>query len=87
VLWDGYARLERQRDNIQSARTVYVTALQAARARTQVAASVTNEDEAELWASWAEMEWEAGNAARCLAVLALPWQDDIGSLGKTDCQF
>ena len=28
-------------------------------------------DEAELWASWAEMEWEEGNDERCLEVLVM----------------
>lgn len=28
-------------------------------------------DEAKLWASWAEMEWEDGNDKRCLEVLIM----------------
>ncbi|WVQ97651.1 hypothetical protein IAU59_004765 [Kwoniella sp. CBS 9459] len=69
LLWDGYARIERQRGNVSAARTVYVTALQAA------AATRSNEpkteDEIDVWASWAEMEWESGEDNRCLEVLLM----------------
>ena len=63
VLWDGYARLERRRGNVAAARAVYATAIKAAKA------SLADEDEIELWASWAEMEFEENDEARCLEVL------------------
>jgi hypothetical protein len=67
VLWDGYARLERQRGNVKAARGVYATTLQAARlSRSQ--AGDASEDEVDLWAGWAELEWEAGDVPRCQAV-------------------
>ena len=51
LLWTGYAQLERQRGNIQAARVVYATALQSG-------AESDEEDRRDLWASWAEMEFE-----------------------------
>lgn len=72
ALWDGYARLERQRGKITAARQVYVTAIQSAMARIQESNDENLQlDEAELWASWAEMEWEEGNDERCLEVLVM----------------
>lgn len=72
ALWDGYARLERQRGKVAAARQVYVTAIQSAMARMQDSNDENLElDEAELWASWAEMEWEEGNDKRCLEVLVM----------------
>ncbi|WRT64373.1 uncharacterized protein IL334_001305 [Kwoniella shivajii] len=69
LLWDGYARLERQRGNMSAARTVYVTALQAAiTVRSDDSAS---EDELDLWAGCAEMEFENGEEARALEVIVL----------------
>ncbi|WVF70250.1 hypothetical protein IAT40_005039 [Kwoniella sp. CBS 6097] len=69
LLWDGYARIERHRGNVAAARTVYVTALQAA--RTARGHGPKTEDELDIWASWAEMEWEIGDDIRCLEVLIL----------------
>ncbi|WVQ61954.1 uncharacterized protein L199_000087 [Kwoniella botswanensis] len=69
LLWDGYARLERQRGNIPSARTVYVTALQAAIAVRSY--GVVTEDELDLWAGWAEMEFENAHEVRALEVVVL----------------
>ncbi|WWD09643.1 hypothetical protein V865_007771 [Kwoniella europaea PYCC6329] len=69
LLWDGYARLERQRGNIPSARTVYVTALQAAIAVRSY--GVVTEDELDLWAGWAEMELEDADEVRALEVVVL----------------
>lgn len=72
ALWDGYARLERQRGKTAAARQVYVTAIQSVMARIQESDDEDLQlDEAELWASWAEMEWEEGNDARCLEVLVM----------------
>ncbi|WVQ77105.1 hypothetical protein IAR50_006788 [Cryptococcus sp. DSM 104548] len=71
LLWDGYARLERQRGNVEAARTVYVTALQAAlQARSD---GGKTEDEMDLWAGWAEMEFEEGQGerGRCLDVVVM----------------
>ncbi|OCF42136.1 hypothetical protein I317_04107, partial [Kwoniella heveanensis CBS 569] len=69
LLWDGYARIERQRANVSAARTVYVTALQAAKATRRD--EVKTEDEVDIWASWAEMELDSRDNARCLEVLVL----------------
>ncbi|OCF54309.1 hypothetical protein L486_08223 [Kwoniella mangroviensis CBS 10435] len=69
LLWDGYARLERQRGKVSSARTVYVTALQAAIAVRSY--GVVTEDELDLWAGWAEMEFEIADEARSLEVVVL----------------
>jgi hypothetical protein len=81
VLWDGYARVERQRGNFAAARAVYATALQAARSLRPGVLVSSDEEQAELWASWAEMEWEQGDEARCLAVVLLPMQESLDGLG------
>ena len=83
ALWDGYARLERQRGKITSARQVYVTAIQSVMARIEESNNVDLQlDEAELWASWAEMEWEEGNDERCLEVLVMAAGMQQQALGK-----
>ncbi len=79
MLWDGYARLERQRGNIPAARAVYVTALQSA---VSDPATEPNEDIIELWSAWAEMEWEEGEEVRCLEVLVMAAGLDTSRLGK-----
>lgn len=76
-LWDGYARLERQRNKIEEARQVYVTALSMYRtfsARDQI-------DGPLLWRSWAEMEWEEGKAVLALKVLVAAAVDEELDLG------
>ena len=85
VLWDGYARLERQRGHVTAARAVYVAALQAARASQQMNSSgevVLSEDEEELWSAWAEMEWEDGEESRCSEVLVMAAGFDLDKLGE-----
>lgn len=65
ALWDGYARIERQRGKVEDARQVYVTALSmypSFDAKDQVDAPL-------LWRAWAEMEWEEGFEGLALAVL------------------
>lgn len=81
ILWDGYARLERERGNVKAAREVYKTALQAARALRPEQGTKT-EDETELWAAWADMEWERGENSTCLAILiaATVGDGDIGEI-------
>lgn len=80
VLWDGYAWLERQKGNIAAARMVYATAMQAASTSDD---PNRVEDRRELWASWAEMEFEH-DEKRCLDVvlmgagLAMGQLDSIG---------
>ncbi|OXG26985.1 hypothetical protein C359_05015 [Cryptococcus neoformans Bt120] len=69
LLWDGYARIERQRGNISASRTVYATALQAA--RQERGDKPRSEDEMDLWAGWAEVEFEADERERCLEVLIM----------------
>ncbi|ODO05840.1 hypothetical protein I350_04901 [Cryptococcus amylolentus CBS 6273] len=69
LLWDGYARLERQRGNASTARTVYITALQAAKQERE--GREKTEDEMDLWAGWAEMEFEEGDKERCLDVVVM----------------
>nr|XP_031858056.1 uncharacterized protein CI109_006498 [Kwoniella shandongensis]KAA5525128.1 hypothetical protein CI109_006498 [Kwoniella shandongensis] len=81
LLWDGYARLERQRGNVPAARTVYVMALQAARAA-RLGATKT-EDEMDLWTGWAEMEMETANEARCLEVVVMA--AGVGEERLADC--
>lgn len=64
-LWDGYARIERQRGKIEDARTVYVTALSMYR-------EFKKEDQVDgplLWRAWAEMEWEEGRSMLALKIL------------------
>lgn len=56
-----------QRGNVAAARVVYCNALQAAQALAQDA---SKDDAKELWASWAALEYEAGEVERCRAVLA-----------------
>ncbi|KIR70905.1 hypothetical protein I310_05317 [Cryptococcus deuterogattii CA1014] len=69
LLWDGYARIERQRGNVSAARTVYATALQAA--SRERGDGPRSEDEMDLWAGWAEVEFEADERERCLEVLVM----------------
>ncbi|KAL1408845.1 hypothetical protein Q8F55_005659 [Vanrija albida] len=83
ALWDGYARLERQRGKLASARQVYVTAIQAAQQRGAVAGADQTDlqqDMVELWAAWAEMEWESGEEARCVEVLAMAAGQNVAQL-------
>ncbi|EIW72388.1 hypothetical protein TREMEDRAFT_26535 [Tremella mesenterica DSM 1558] len=68
MLWDGYARLEYQRGNLPSARSVYITALRAALQRT---GEVDQDDVLDLWASWAELEFDSNCKERCLHVICM----------------
>ncbi|GAA5907948.1 nuclear exosome regulator NRDE2 [Sporobolomyces salmoneus] len=82
ALWDGYARIERQRGKVSDARQVYCTALSMYR-------SFKPQDQIDgplLWRSWAEMEWEEGNTAIALKVLVAASsnaQVDLASLAKS----
>jgi hypothetical protein len=78
VLWDGYARVERQRGRIQEARQVYITALSMYR----TFAPQYQIDGPLLWRSWAEMEWEAGRPMLALRILAASWAVSDVDLGK-----
>lgn len=65
ALWDGYARLERQRGKVEEARAVYVTALSMYR-------EFESKDQIDgplLWRAWAEMEWEEGRPMLALKIL------------------
>lgn len=77
-LWDGFARIERQRGKIADARQVYCTALSMYRS------FKPNEqiDGPLLWRSWAEMEWEEGNSAVALKVVVAASKDDQVDLGE-----
>ncbi|GAA5887659.1 hypothetical protein JCM5296_004450 [Sporobolomyces johnsonii] len=83
ALWDGYARIERQRGKIADARQVYCTALGMYR-------SFAPQDQIDaplLWRAWAEMEWEEGNAVLALKILSAATnseQVDLASLAKVD---
>jgi hypothetical protein len=88
VLWDGYARLERQRGNTDAARAVYVAALQAAQVKRDPASNIAGEtsaDEDELWSAWSEMEWEEGNESRCVEVLVMATGMELSKLGPLHC--
>jgi hypothetical protein len=66
--------LERQRSKVGAARQVYVTAIQAAEQRALRDGAPVEDlrlDQNELWAAWAEMEWEEGDGDRCLEVLVM----------------
>ncbi|GAA5950440.1 hypothetical protein JCM3765_004549 [Sporobolomyces pararoseus] len=82
LLWDGYARIERQRGKVADARQVYCTALSMYR-------SFKPQDQIDgplLWRSWAEMEWEEGNVSTALKVLTAASSDsqvDLASLSKS----
>ncbi|GAA6004312.1 hypothetical protein JCM10207_000663 [Rhodosporidiobolus poonsookiae] len=83
ALWDGYARIERQRGKVADARQVYCTALSMYRSF-PVAEQI---DGPLLWRAWAEMEWEDGRAEVALKVLvaaASEEQVDLASLASTD---
>ncbi|GAA6047144.1 hypothetical protein JCM3770_006922 [Rhodotorula araucariae] len=83
ALWDGYARIERQRGKSADARQVYCTALSMYR-------SFKPHDQIDgplLWRAWAEMEWEEGRAALALKVLTAATsteQVDLASLASKD---
>ncbi|KAK4058086.1 hypothetical protein OIO90_000825 [Microbotryomycetes sp. JL221] len=66
ALWDGYARIERQRGKLAEARQVYVTALSMYRSFDESAQI----DGPLLWRAWAEMEWEEGDETAALNVIA-----------------
>lgn len=77
ALWDGYARVERQRGKVAEARQVYCTALSMYR-------SFAQQDQIDgplLWRAWAEMEWEGGRANVALKVLCAATSDDQPDLG------
>lgn len=63
LLWAGYAQLERQRGNIAAARVVCATALQSGGQNDE-------DDRRDLWASWAEMEYEH-DEGRALEVVVM----------------
>ncbi|CED84838.1 Uncharacterized conserved protein [Phaffia rhodozyma] len=70
-LWDGYARLERQRSKPDESRKVYLTAL------SMMSKEVVNLHKAGrgqswvLWRGWAELEWEWGvGGKRLIEVIA-----------------
>ncbi|GAA6058551.1 hypothetical protein JCM10212_006990 [Sporobolomyces blumeae] len=83
ALWDGYARIERQRGKIVEARQVYCTALSMYR-------SFKREEQIDgplLWRAWAEMEWEEGNDELAVRVLVAATSEDkldLGALAKAD---
>ncbi|BGP44730.1 hypothetical protein JCM10450v2_000544 [Rhodotorula kratochvilovae] len=83
ALWDGYARIERQRGKSADARQVYCTALSMYR-------SFKPQDQIDgplLWRAWAEMEWEEGRATLALKVLAAATsseQVDLATLATKD---
>ncbi|GAA5891027.1 hypothetical protein JCM6882_006393, partial [Rhodosporidiobolus microsporus] len=82
VLWDGYARVERQRGKIAEARQVYCTALSMYR-------SFAPQDQIDgplLWRAWAEMEWEEGKPETALQVLVAAVSEeqiDLASLASS----
>lgn len=78
-LWDGYARIERQRGKIVEARAVYVTALSMYR---EFAPS-DQIDGPLLWRSWAEMEWEEGKGTLALKVLVAITATEQVDLGES----
>ncbi|GAA5922599.1 uncharacterized protein JCM15063_003358 [Sporobolomyces koalae] len=78
ALWDGYARIERQRGKIQDARQVYSTAL-------SMSSSFKPEERIDaplLWRSWAEMEWEEGNAESSTRILVSATTNDKPDLAS-----
>ncbi|KWU46645.1 DUF1740-domain-containing protein [Rhodotorula sp. JG-1b] len=83
ALWDGYARIERQRGKIVEARQVYCTALSMYR-------SFAPQDQIDgplLWRAWAEMEWEDGRPNVALKVLCAATggeQVDLASIATAE---
>ena len=78
VLWDGYARIERQRGKVEEARQVYITALSMYR-------SFSPADQIDgplLWRAWAEMEWEEGKPRLALKVLVAASSKDYVDLSE-----
>ena len=79
ALWDGYARIERQRGKIVEARQVYCTALSMYR-------SFAPQDQIDgplLWRAWAEMEWEDGRPNVALKVLCAATGGEQVDLGMS----
>lgn len=79
ALWDGYARVERQRGRAADARQVYCTALSMYR-------SFRPQDQIDgplLWRAWAEMEWEEGRPVIALKVLTAAASTDNVDLGAS----
>jgi hypothetical protein len=80
-LWAGYARLERKRGKIQSARAVYAAILAN---HTQVSTSKESPALA-MWADWAKMEWVNGDQDRCTELL-VSFADSRISSGYTNAE-
>lgn len=85
ALWDGYAGLEVQRGKVAAARQVYITAIQSAGQRAAVGgqeAEYIRQDEMELWAVLATMEWETGNDDLCLHTLVMAAGEQRSNLSE-----
>lgn len=72
---------------------MYVTAIQASEQRAGahgIEKDDLEQDMGELWAAWAELEWNAGEEDRCLQVLAMAGglqRERIGELNGLRCQL
>lgn len=65
LLWDSYARIERQRGKLKESRHVYIQTLLASPSFSPESSLL----EPVLFKSWAEMEWEEGNDQAALTIL------------------
>lgn len=85
TLWDGYARLERQRGKLDDARKVYVTALSLSLEEVKIMSYEGRGEAWILWKGWVEMEWDAGEWTRVARVLhaAASGKKGIEGLGQS----
>lgn len=85
ALWDGYARLERQRGKLDDARKVYVTALSLSSDEVKSMSAEGRGEAWVLWKGWVEMEWEAGEWTRVARVLeaAAAGKQGLDGLGQS----
>ena len=70
-LWRAFARLERNHGMVDSARTVYSSVL-------AVEGDKAGQERTNVWAEWAELEWETGEHSNALRVLQLAARVDLG---------
>jgi hypothetical protein len=84
VLWNAYARLERQRGKTADGRKVYHTALSLSSAEVRRQSALGGGDVWTLFRGWAELEQSEGRPAHAVAIVAVAASGDFDRLGPSD---
>lgn len=87
VLWNAYARLERQRGKVAEARKVYLRALSLSSPDVQKASAAADGETWALFKGWAELEWSEWRDAHAVAVIAAAASGDFSDLGNVSFAF